>query len=86
MRIQAKLLLGDTEGLSDGTDNKRSGKPRLLPHKDLEVYLGRYSGLMTYLKEMDEKVYGKLCAVCTFHISFLTASPDISPRGILLRC
>lgn len=29
----------------------------------MESYLGRYAGLMLYLKEMDETVYAKLCAV-----------------------
>lgn len=36
-----------------------------MDHKPLENYLGRYGGLMLYLKEMDESVYGKLCAVCS---------------------
>ena len=39
-----------------------------MDHKPLESYLGRYGGLMLYLKEMDEAVYGKLCAVCGFSI------------------
>jgi len=30
----------------------------------MEQYLGRYSGLILYLKEMDEVSYAKLCAVC----------------------
>lgn len=29
----------------------------------MESYLGRYAGLLLYLKEMDETVYSKLCAV-----------------------
>lgn len=29
----------------------------------METYLGRYAGLILYLKEMDEGVYSKLCAV-----------------------
>ena len=36
----------------------------MVDHKPLEAYLGRYGGLMLYLKEMDETTYGKLCAVC----------------------
>jgi hypothetical protein len=36
----------------------------MIEHKALGKYLGRYSGLILYLKEMDEAVYGKLCAVC----------------------
>ena len=57
---QAKLLLGDNNGLTPGSART---KPTLVPHAELEAYLGRYSGLMLYLKEMDESVYGKLCAV-----------------------
>jgi hypothetical protein len=40
------------------------GLPTVIAHQDIEVYLGRYAGLMLYLKEMDENVYGRLCAVC----------------------
>ncbi|KIO33327.1 hypothetical protein M407DRAFT_234528 [Tulasnella calospora MUT 4182] len=40
----------------------RSGPPTLPPHSDLETYLGRYCGLMLYLKEMDEDRYAKVCA------------------------
>jgi hypothetical protein len=32
-------------------------------HKDLENYLDRYSGVILYMREMDEVAYGKLCAV-----------------------
>ncbi|KAI3622586.1 exocyst protein [Moniliophthora roreri] len=56
---QSKLLLGDNNGLTPGS---AKSKPTILLHKDWEAYLGRYSGLMLYLKEMDEGVYGKLCA------------------------
>ncbi|PPQ64521.1 hypothetical protein CVT26_002060 [Gymnopilus dilepis] len=54
---QSKLLLGDTSGLTKGTP-----RPTVIPHTDLEAYLGRYSGLLIYLREMDESVYSKLCA------------------------
>ncbi|KAK0478326.1 exocyst complex component Sec3-domain-containing protein [Armillaria novae-zelandiae] len=56
---QSKLLLGDSDGL---TKTDRRGRPTITPHTELENYLGRYSGLMLYLKEMDEAVYAKLCA------------------------
>ncbi|KAK7059116.1 hypothetical protein VNI00_001741 [Paramarasmius palmivorus] len=56
---QSKLLLGDNNGLTPGPGR---GKPTMMPHKAWETYLGRYSGLMLYLKEMDEGVYGRLCA------------------------
>ena len=60
--------------------------------RSLENYLGRYAGLMLYLKEMDEGVYEKLCVVslkksviCRFsnhiflvrHISLLPVSSTI---------
>lgn len=57
---QSKLLLGDSDGL---TKTDRRGRPTINSHTELENYLGRYSGLMLYLKEMDETVYAKLCAV-----------------------
>lgn len=40
-------------------------------HKDLENHLDRYSGLILYMKEMDEVTYGKLCAV---RVSWYSAS------------
>lgn len=54
------MLLGDANGLW-----RPNGRGRLMikPHQDMETYLGRYSGLILYLKEMDETAYGKLCAV-----------------------
>ena len=58
-RLQSKLLLGDSSGIV----RPARGKPSIMDHKPLENYLGRYGGLMLYLKEMDESVYGKLCAV-----------------------
>lgn len=53
------MLLGDTSGIS----KEGRSRPTIIQHRDIETYLGRYAGLMLYLKEMDEKVYGKLCAV-----------------------
>ncbi|KAJ3870293.1 exocyst complex component Sec3-domain-containing protein [Lentinula novae-zelandiae] len=55
---QSKMLLGDF----DGVKKDRNGKPMIVPHTEFEEYAGRYSGLLLYLKEMDEAVYGKLCA------------------------
>ena len=48
--------------------NDRSSKDtrssiELRRHDDMESALGRYSGLILYLKEMDEDRYAKLCAV-----------------------
>ncbi|KAJ7293415.1 exocyst complex component Sec3-domain-containing protein [Mycena rebaudengoi] len=56
---QSQMLLGNTDGL---TKPDGRGKPIVVMHQDMEQYLGRYAGLMLYLKEMDEKVYAKLCA------------------------
>lgn len=56
---QGQLLLGD----SDGVLKDRRGQPTAVAHNSLEEYLGRYAGLMLFLKEMDEPVYAKLCAV-----------------------
>ncbi len=42
----------------------------VIQHTDMEEYLGRYCGLLLYLKEMDESTYGRLCAV-----SFLSHFP-----------
>ncbi|TFK30812.1 exocyst protein [Coprinopsis marcescibilis] len=55
---QSKLLTGDSSGLAKSA----RGHPLLIEHQAIEEYLGRYSGLMLYLKEMDEGVYSKLCA------------------------
>lgn len=55
---QGKLLLGETNGLVIPP----RGLPTVVAHQEIEVYLGRYAGLMLYLKEMDENVYGRLCA------------------------
>ncbi|KAH9486586.1 Exocyst complex component 1 [Psilocybe cubensis] len=64
---QSKLLLGDTSGLARGSQSR----PTVLPHRDLESYLGRYSGLMIYLREMDENIYSKLCA------TYFSAASDL---------
>lgn len=54
------MILDDNNGI---TKPGKSGRPEIINHQDMEQYLGRYAGLMLYLKEMDEGVYGKLCAV-----------------------
>jgi hypothetical protein len=41
----------------------------MMPHRELESYLGRYSGLMLYLREMDESAYGKICGVIIYFLS-----------------
>jgi hypothetical protein len=54
------MLLGDNGGILTAT-----GRARFLiaQHQGMESYLGRYAGLILYLKEMDESIYAKLCAV-----------------------
>ncbi|KIY45788.1 hypothetical protein FISHEDRAFT_48677 [Fistulina hepatica ATCC 64428] len=56
---QGTLLLGDHSGLMTA---KGQTRPVIISHQDVEQYLGRYCGLMLYLKEMDEAVYAKVCA------------------------
>ena len=58
------MLLGDSKGIAKGGGRRRAS---MTDHKILEKYLGRYSGLILYLKEMDEPMYAKLCAVCAFY-------------------
>ncbi|SJL05580.1 uncharacterized protein ARMOST_08937 [Armillaria ostoyae] len=77
---QSKLLLGDSDGL---TKADRRGRPTINPHTELENYLGRYSGLMLYLKEMDEAVYAKLCAA---YFSALNDLHGTQIRAMLSSC
>ncbi|KAF8913023.1 exocyst complex component Sec3-domain-containing protein [Gymnopilus junonius] len=63
---QSKMLLGDTSGLSRPTS-----RPTAISHTDLETYLGRYAGLLIYLREMDESIYSKLCA------TYFSATSDL---------
>jgi hypothetical protein len=75
------MLLGDTNGISKPTGR---GRVDVYPHTELENYLGRYSGLMLYLKEMDESVYAKICGVSEHELCI----PIINStgKGVLLRC
>ena len=57
------MLLGDSDGVTKSTGRRRAS---MADHKTLERYLGRYSGLILYLKEMDEAIYAKICAVRAF--------------------
>ncbi|KAK0198289.1 exocyst complex component Sec3-domain-containing protein [Armillaria mellea] len=77
---QSKLLLGDSDGL---TKTDRRGRATITPHTELENYLGRYSGLMLYLKEMDEAVYAKLCAA---YFSALNDLHGTQIRAMLSSC
>jgi hypothetical protein len=49
----------------------------------MEAYLGRYAGLLLYLKEMDESMYSRFCGVREFQCLQLLLT-DLS-QGILLR-
>ncbi|CAA7268018.1 unnamed protein product [Cyclocybe aegerita] len=69
---QSKMLLGDSSGLT----RTSTSRPVATPHTDIESYLGRYSGLMLYLREMDEAVYSKLCA------SYFSAASDLHSTQI----
>ncbi|KAI0085410.1 exocyst complex component Sec3-domain-containing protein [Irpex rosettiformis] len=76
---QSKLLLGDNNGIS----KPGRGKPSIGDHKLLESYLGRYAGLMLYLKEMDENMYGKLCAA---YFSTASSLHSTQVKAFLVAC
>jgi hypothetical protein len=59
-KFQSTMLLGDSGGILNATGRAR---PVIARHQEMEAYLGRYAGLVMYLKEMDESIYAKLCAV-----------------------
>jgi hypothetical protein len=42
--------------------------PKLPPHSELEDYLGRYAGLMLFVKEIEDQRYQQICAVRPVHI------------------
>lgn len=54
------MLLGDNGGILAANGRAR---PVMVQHQEMESYLGRYAGLIIYMKEMDESIYAKLCAV-----------------------
>jgi hypothetical protein len=54
------MLLGDNNGIVMAAGRER---PSIARHQEMKSYLGRYAGLIIYLKEMDESIYAKLCAV-----------------------
>ena len=57
---QGNILLGDNSGLISSSEK---GGLVVLDHGPIEAYLGRYVGLVLYMKEMDESKYSKICAV-----------------------
>jgi len=56
------MILGGDNGII----RPNRGRPVIKSHEDMEAYLGRYAGLVLYLKEMDENIYSKSCAVRKF--------------------
>ncbi|KAG8738462.1 hypothetical protein FRC10_006808 [Ceratobasidium sp. 414] len=53
-----------SDSLLEAAEKSRQSRtqPTILPHKPMEEYLGKYCGLMLYLREMDEGRYSKVCA------------------------
>lgn len=70
---QSNSILGDTNGLSAPSKGRRH---TIKSHQSMEEYLGRYAGLIMYLKEMDESVYAKLCA------SYFGSASDLHSKQI----
>lgn len=57
-------LLGNSAGAKAG--NKFGTAISKLPsHSEMEAYIARYGGLVLYTRDMDEKAYAKICAVCS---------------------
>ena len=52
--------------LSLAADALKSVPPEIPKHTQLEDKLGKYCGLVLYMKEMDEERYQKLCAVSPY--------------------
>ncbi|KAG1715987.1 hypothetical protein ID866_1152 [Astraeus odoratus] len=69
--IQAKIILESNNGVNRASIRSR---PTIVDHQSMETYLGRYAGLVLYLKEMDETVYSKLCGV------YFSAASDLHSK------
>ncbi|KAI6047739.1 exocyst complex component Sec3-domain-containing protein [Pisolithus marmoratus] len=65
---KSQPILEGNNGVS--RENARA-RPTLVSHESMETYLGRYAGLVLYLKEMDEAAYSKLCA------AYFSAASDL---------
>ncbi|KAH8119946.1 exocyst complex component Sec3-domain-containing protein [Phellopilus nigrolimitatus] len=70
---QGNILLGDSSGLNPSNEK---GRFVIRDHLPLETYLGRYCGLMLYMKEMDENRYSKICA------AYFSAASDLHAKQI----
>ena len=73
---QVSSLLENTDGIST-----RDGKPEIVAHAELESYLGRYCGLMLYLKEILYQVLDRNnvydCVILLFDDCELNNLPDM---------
>lgn len=54
---QAEIILDGNNGIT----KPGRGRPAIKNHQGMEAYLGRYAGLLLYLKEMDENIYSRFC-------------------------
>lgn len=54
---QAEIILDGNNGIT----KPGRGRPVIKNHQGMEAYLGRYAGLLLYLKEMDESIYSRFC-------------------------
>lgn len=77
------MLLGKNDGVLGLGESSR---PTIVNHQELESYLGRYCGLMLYLKEMDESRYSKVCAVSPFLVTMINLFLRLVLVDVLLRC
>ena len=59
---QAAIVTKETDAMPKA--GGRQGKmPSLPSHSEMEAFIGWYSGLVLYTREMDENAYSKICAV-----------------------
>jgi len=68
---QAKSITDKDNGMLWTSGKKH---PTLASHEEMEKYLGRYAGLLLYLKEMDEGTYSKTCA------AYFSAASDLHSK------
>ncbi|KAG1784128.1 exocyst complex component Sec3-domain-containing protein [Suillus placidus] len=54
---QAEIILDGNNGIT----KPGRGRPVIKSHQGMDAYLGRYAGLLLYLKEMDESIYSRFC-------------------------
>lgn len=64
---QAEIILDGNNGITKPS----RGRPVIKSHQGMEAYLGRYAGLLLYLKEMDESIYSRFCGAYFSTISEL---------------